>query len=69
MSDSITSGELRPIGMHDLRAALAEVKPSTGPWLQSARNVVDFANADGRYDDLKNYLEAEQKYKQKKPKR
>lgn len=45
------------------------VKPSTGPWLQSARNVVDFANADGRYDDLKNYLEAEQKYKQKKPKR
>ncbi len=61
MSDSITSGELRPIGMQDLRATLAEVKPSTGPWLQSARNVVDFANADGRYDDLKNYLEAKQK--------
>ncbi len=69
MSDSIANGELRPIGMQDLRAALAEVKPSTGPWLQSARNVVDFANADGRYDDLKDYLEAELKYKQKKPKR
>ena len=61
MSDSITSVELRPIGMQDLRATLAEVKPSTGPWLQSARNVVDFANADGSYDDLKNYLEAKQK--------
>jgi len=69
MSDSIQSGEMRPIGMQDLRAALNEVKPSTGPWLQSARNVVDFANADGRYDDLKDYLEAEQKHKQKKPKR
>lgn len=69
MSDSITSGELRPIEMRDVRQALEEVKPSTGPWLQSARNVVDFANADGRYDDLKHYLEAEQKYKQKKPKR
>ena len=69
MSDSILSGELRPIGMSDMRKALAEVKPSTGPWLQSARNVVDFANADGRYDDLKDYLEAEQRHKQKKPKR
>lgn len=68
MSDSIAQGELRPIDMHDLRAALAEVKPSTGPWLQSARNVVDFANADGRYDDLKEYLEAEQKLKHKKSK-
>ena len=43
-------------------------KPSTGPWLQSARNVFDFANADGRYDDLKEYLEAEQRYKPKKSK-
>ncbi len=69
MSDSISTGELRPIDMNDLRFALSEVKPSTGPWLQSARNVVDFANADGRYDDLKSYLEAEQKYKHKKLKR
>jgi hypothetical protein len=26
------------------------------PWLQSARNVVTFANEDGRYDDLEDYL-------------
>lgn len=69
MSDSIATGELRPIDMNDLRIALSEVKPSIGPWLQSARNVVDFANADGRYDDLQEYLEAEQKYKHKKLKR
>lgn len=69
MSDSIATGHLRPIGMGDLRAGLAEIKPSTGPWLQAARNVVDFANADGRYDDLKLYLETEQKYQQQKKKK
>ena len=69
MSDSIASGQLRPISMADMRNALDEIKPSTGPWLQSARNVVDFANADGRYDDLKLYLESEQKVKLKKPKK
>lgn len=66
MSDSIATGQLRPISMDDMRTALSEIKPSTGPWLQSARNVVDFANADGRYDELKDYLEAEKKYKQQK---
>jgi hypothetical protein len=39
-----------------VRAALAELRPSTTAWLQSARNVVTFANNDGRYDDLAAYL-------------
>src|SRR5690606_2207672 len=65
MSDSIVNGELRPIGREDLRASLADVKPSIGPWLQSARNVVEFANVDGRYDDLQLYLTAEQTDKRK----
>ena len=69
MSDSIASGELRPIGMDDLRAALVEVKPSTGPWLQSARNVVEFANVDGRYDELHRYLSVQQNDRSKKPRR
>jgi AAA+ superfamily predicted ATPase len=69
MTDSIASGELRPIGMDDLRAALVDVKPSAGPWLQSARNVVEFANVDGRYDDLQAYLSAVQATKAKKPRR
>ncbi|WP_159792900.1 ATP-binding protein [Puerhibacterium puerhi] len=56
MMDSIATGEVRAITMDDLRAALREVRPSTTAWLQSARNVVQFANNDGRYDDLAAYL-------------
>ncbi|WP_407320311.1 ATP-binding protein [Isoptericola halotolerans] len=56
MTDSIASGEIRPINMDDVRAALTEVRPSTTAWLQSARNVVSFANNDGRYDELAAYL-------------
>jgi AAA+ superfamily predicted ATPase len=58
MMDSIASGQVRPITMADLDAALADVRPSTTAWLQSARNVVTFANNDGRYDDLAAYLRA-----------
>jgi SpoVK/Ycf46/Vps4 family AAA+-type ATPase len=56
MSDSIASGTVRPISMKDVAGALKEIKPSIMPWLQSARNVVTFANQDGRYDDLEDYL-------------
>ena len=56
MSDSIASGTVRPINMKDVDKALKEIKPSIMPWLQSARNVVTFANEDGRYDDLEAYL-------------
>ncbi|WP_353706817.1 ATP-binding protein [Cellulosimicrobium sp. ES-005] len=58
MMDSIATGQVRPITMADLDAALADVRPSTTAWLQSARNVVTFANNDGRYDDLAAYLRA-----------
>ncbi|MFD4428004.1 ATP-binding protein [Nocardia sp. NPDC058497] len=57
MADSMRSGEVRPIGMADVRAALAQIRPSTGAWFESARNVVEFANGDGSYDDLAMYLE------------
>jgi hypothetical protein len=56
MMDSIATGQVRPITMADMNAALADVRPSTTAWLQSARNVVTFANNDGRYDDLAAYL-------------
>ncbi|MBD5784886.1 ATP-binding protein [Cellulosimicrobium terreum] len=58
MMDSIATGQVRPITMDDVRAALTEIRPSTTAWLQSARNVVTFANNDGRYDDLAAYLRA-----------
>jgi SpoVK/Ycf46/Vps4 family AAA+-type ATPase len=56
LMDSARTGEVRLIGQRDLDAALAEVRPSVGAWLESARNVAMFANESGTYDDLAAYL-------------
>lgn len=52
MMESISRGSIVPITMDHLATALGEIKPSTVAWLESARNVVRFSNAHGRYDDL-----------------
>src|SRR5579875_330738 len=54
--DSINRGEARMIGQADLEAAIAEVKPSLGTWLDTARNVALFAIEGGAYDDLVAFL-------------
>jgi AAA+ superfamily predicted ATPase len=54
--DSARSGQARLIGPDDLVAAAAQVRPSLGPWFESARNVALYANEDGTYDDLAGYL-------------
>ena len=54
--DSAQSGTVRMIEMRDLEAAVAEVRPSTGPWFDTARNVALFANDSGQYDELAKYL-------------
>jgi SpoVK/Ycf46/Vps4 family AAA+-type ATPase len=54
--DSARSGEVRLIGQSDLVTAVAAVRPSIGPWFESARNVALFANEGGAYDDLVAYL-------------
>ncbi|MGH8876922.1 MAG: AAA family ATPase [Stackebrandtia sp.] len=56
LSDSMVRGEVRPISMDDFGKVLKDVKPSTGPWLDTARNVSAFGNSDGTYDDLRDYL-------------
>ncbi|AUS80126.1 AAA family ATPase [Actinoalloteichus sp. AHMU CJ021] len=56
LADSMRLGRARPITMKDMKVALRQVKPSIGPWLESARNVALFANANGEYDDLLAYL-------------
>jgi SpoVK/Ycf46/Vps4 family AAA+-type ATPase len=56
MHDSIATGTVRMIEQRDLEAALQEVRPSTGPWMTTARNVAMFANEDGAYADLAKYL-------------
>ncbi len=56
MLEAARTGEARLIEMRDFEAALAEVRPSTGPWFETARNVALFANEGGTYDDLLAYL-------------
>jgi len=56
LMDSVASGEPRPIGMPDLDRALAEIQPSIGPWLETARNLVTFGEDDGTYQELRGYL-------------
>ncbi len=56
MAESLSSGQVRPVGMTDIDAALAQIRPSTGPWFETARNVVEFSNRDGTYDELAKYL-------------
>lgn len=56
LADSAARGEVRPITMKHLTAALREVRPSTGAWFSAARNVAEFANEHGEYDELLAYL-------------
>ena len=56
MMESIAANEIIPLNMGHMELALAEVKASTLPWLESARNVVRFSNDHGRYDELAGYL-------------
>lgn len=56
MADSMRAGQVRPVTMADVNAAAAQIRPSTGPWFDTARNVVEFSNNDGTYDELAKYL-------------
>jgi SpoVK/Ycf46/Vps4 family AAA+-type ATPase len=56
LMDSARTGDIRMIDMSDLEAALREVRPSIGGWMDTARNVVLFADDDGTYADLRAYL-------------
>ncbi|MGV9413735.1 AAA family ATPase [Nocardia sp. NPDC003693] len=58
MADSLRTGTVRPIAMPDIERAMAAIRPSTTPWFESARNVVEFANNDGAYDELAAYMRA-----------
>jgi SpoVK/Ycf46/Vps4 family AAA+-type ATPase len=57
--DSARTGNARMIEMGDFDRGLKEIKPSTGAWLQTARNVAMFANESGEYDELVDYLRRE----------
>jgi AAA+ superfamily predicted ATPase len=56
LSRSVRSGQVQPITMRELESAGKEVRPSSGAWFAVARNVAEFANDHGEYDDLLAYL-------------
>jgi AAA+ superfamily predicted ATPase len=58
LGESMRTGTARPMRMSDFAAALKQVRPSTGPWLESARSVAVFGNNGGEYDELAAYLKA-----------
>lgn len=44
--------------MGELESALRQVKPSTSEWFATARHAATFANHDGTYDDLVDYMKS-----------
>ena len=54
--DSVRTGEARLITMTDVLQAAAEVRPSTGPWFDSARNTVLFGDDEDTYAELRSYM-------------
>ncbi|NYG59123.1 AAA+ superfamily predicted ATPase [Nocardioides daedukensis] len=56
LMDSVETGNVRMITMADMEAALRDVRPSIGPWMETARNVALYANESGEYDDLAKFL-------------
>ncbi|MDR2565858.1 MAG: ATP-binding protein [Bifidobacteriaceae bacterium] len=58
LMDSARTGQVRPIVMTDLRAALETARPSVGQWLETVKNVVLFGEDDGTFAELRAYLKA-----------
>lgn len=56
-----TSAEV-PIKDEHLRAALAQVKPTTLEWLTTARNHARYSNEGGQYDEVLHFLERHGKH-------
>lgn len=53
----IETGDALRIEQAQLLAQIAELRPSTTEWLDMARNVIEFANQGGLYDELAAFLE------------
>jgi len=58
VEESLAKGGVRSIDGRDFERALGELRPSTRPWFDTARNFVLFANDGGTYDELQAYMRA-----------
>ena len=58
IDEALDSGADVPIRRAHLDAALRDARATTGDWLRTARNYVEFANHGGRYDDVLAFLDS-----------
>jgi len=56
LEQSVQTGVMRSITSADFQDALRQVRPSTRPWFETARNFVLFGNESGAYDELMAYM-------------
>ena len=56
LTDILKSGRERPIDSKDIAVVLKQIKPSTLEWLAVAKNYVEYANEEGSYDEIREYL-------------
>ncbi|MEM6431665.1 MAG: AAA family ATPase [Deinococcota bacterium] len=56
IDEAIRTGDDPPLAMKHLEKSLTDLTPSTLTWLRRAKNHVDFANQDHKYDEVADYL-------------
>lgn len=56
LMDSVRTGRPRLMNMKDMYAAVKEVRPSSGPWFETARAVVEYADVSGEYAELREWM-------------
>jgi SpoVK/Ycf46/Vps4 family AAA+-type ATPase len=56
IEEALESQAEPPVEMRHLQSAQAGLRPTTLDWLGRARNYVEFANQDERYEDIARYL-------------
>jgi len=56
LMDSVRTSRPRLMNMKDMYAALKEVRPSSGPWFETARAVVEYADVSGEYAELREWM-------------
>lgn len=56
MEDSVKAGDVKPITNAHLDRARHGMRPSTSAWFEQAKTVATFANSDGAYDELLDFM-------------
>jgi len=56
IDDSAQANAIEPLSKRHFAEALKECRSSTGEWLTQAKSYSEYANQDGLYDDLKDFL-------------